>query len=40
MALGWSSITSKSNRKLTYTWELNNFLLNDNLVREEIKKRN
>jgi len=25
-------------RKLTYTWKLNNTLLNDNLVKEEIKK--
>ena len=29
-----------SNRKLTYTWKLNNTLLNDNLVKEEIKKLN
>jgi hypothetical protein len=28
----------KNNRKPTYPWELNNTLLNDNLVREEIKK--
>jgi hypothetical protein len=27
-----------NNRKLTYTWKLNNTLLNDNLVKEEIKK--
>jgi len=27
-------------RKLTYTWELNNALLNDNLVKEEVKKGN
>jgi hypothetical protein len=26
------------NRKPTYSWKLNNSLLNDNLVREEIKK--
>jgi hypothetical protein len=29
---------NKTNRKPTYTWSLNNVLLNDNLVREEIKK--
>jgi hypothetical protein len=29
---------SKKNRKPTYTWKLNNSLLNDNLVRSEIKK--
>ena len=29
-----------NNRKLTYTWKLNNTLLNDNLVKEEIKKLN
>jgi hypothetical protein len=29
---------SKNNRKPTYTWKLNNTLLNDKLVREEIKK--
>jgi hypothetical protein len=28
---------SKSNKKPTYMWKLNNYLLNDNLVREEIK---
>jgi hypothetical protein len=27
-----------NNRKHTYTWKLNNTLLNDNLVKEEIKK--
>jgi exonuclease III len=27
-----------SNRKPTYTWRLNNTLLNDNLVKEERKK--
>jgi hypothetical protein len=27
-----------NNRKLTYTWKLNNTLLNDNLVKKEIKK--
>jgi hypothetical protein len=27
-----------SNRKPTYTWKLNNTLLNDNLVKEEINK--
>jgi Rps23 Pro-64 3,4-dihydroxylase Tpa1-like proline 4-hydroxylase len=27
-----------NNRKPTYTWKLNNNLLNDNLVKEEIKK--
>ena len=29
---------SKNDKKPTYTWKLNNSLLNDNLVREEIKK--
>jgi hypothetical protein len=29
---------NKNNRKPTYTWKLNSSLLNDNLVREEIKK--
>ena len=29
---------NKNNRKPTYTWKLNNALLNDNLVEEEIKK--
>ena len=29
---------SKIYRKPTYTWKLNNSLLNDNLAREEIKK--
>jgi hypothetical protein len=28
----------KNNRKPTYTWKLNSSLVNDNLVREEIKK--
>jgi hypothetical protein len=32
--------TSKSNRKPTYTWKLNNSLLNDNLVGKERKERN
>jgi hypothetical protein len=27
-----------NNRKTTFTWKLNNTLLNDNLVKEEIKK--
>jgi hypothetical protein len=27
-----------NNRKPTFTWKLNNTLLNDNLVKEEIKK--
>jgi hypothetical protein len=27
-----------NNRKPTYTWKMNNTLLNDNLVKEEIKK--
>jgi hypothetical protein len=27
-----------NNRKPTYTWKLNNTLLNDNLVKEDIKK--
>jgi hypothetical protein len=30
--------TNKNNGKHTYTWKLNNALLNDNLVKEEIKK--
>jgi hypothetical protein len=30
--------TNKNNRKHTYTWKLNNALLNDNLVKEEVKK--
>jgi hypothetical protein len=29
---------SKNNRKPTFTWNLNIILLNDNLVKEEIKK--
>jgi hypothetical protein len=29
---------NKNNRKPTYKWEMNNTLLNDNLVKEEIKK--
>ena len=31
---------SKNNRNPTYMWKLNNSLLNNNLVREEIKKSN
>jgi hypothetical protein len=30
--------SNKNNRKPTYTWKLNNTLLNDNLVKEEPKK--
>jgi hypothetical protein len=30
--------SNKNNGKHTYTWKLNNGLLNDNLVKEEIKK--
>jgi hypothetical protein len=30
--------SNKNNRKSTFTWKLNNALLNDNLVKEEIKK--
>jgi hypothetical protein len=30
--------SNKNNRKPTYTWKLNNALLNDNLVKKEIKK--
>jgi hypothetical protein len=30
--------SNKNNRKPTYTWKLNNALLNNNLVKEEIKK--
>jgi hypothetical protein len=29
---------NKNNRKFTYPWKLNSYLLNDNLVREKIKK--
>jgi hypothetical protein len=29
-----------NNRKPTFTWKLNNNLLNDKLIKEEIKKRN
>ena len=29
---------NKNKRKPTYTWKLNNALLNDNLVKEERKK--
>jgi hypothetical protein len=32
--------SNKNNRKHTYSWKLNNALLNDNLVKEEIKKLN
>jgi hypothetical protein len=31
---------NKNNGKPTYTGKMNNSLLNDNLVREEIKKKN
>ena len=37
----WSKVvfnSNKNNRKPTYTWKLNNTLLNDNLVKEERKK--
>ena len=30
--------SNKNNRKTTYTWKLNNALLNDTLVKEEIRK--
>ena len=30
--------TNKNNGKRTYTWKLNNALLNNNLVKEEVKK--
>jgi hypothetical protein len=30
--------SNKTNRKPSYIWKLNNALLNDNLVKEEIKK--
>jgi hypothetical protein len=30
--------SNKNNRKHTYTWKLNNYLFNDNLVSKEIKK--
>jgi hypothetical protein len=29
---------NKNNRKSTYTWKLNNTLLNDNFIKEEKKK--
>ena len=29
--------SNKNSRKPTYTWKLNNYLLNENLVRKEIK---
>jgi hypothetical protein len=29
---------NKNNRKPTYSWKLNNSLLNDNLARQELKK--
>jgi hypothetical protein len=29
---------AKNNRKPTYSWKLNNYLLNNKLVREEINK--
>ena len=31
--------SNKNNRKPTYTWKLSNTLFNDNLVKEEIKKK-
>jgi hypothetical protein len=31
--------SSKNNRKPTFIWKLNNYLFNDNLVREKKKKR-
>jgi len=31
--------SNKNSRKPTYTWKLNNALLNDNLVKEEIRKK-
>jgi hypothetical protein len=36
----WTKIFNNNinNRKPTFTWKLNNTLLNDNLVKEEIKK--
>jgi hypothetical protein len=36
--LGLIFNNSINNRKLTFTWKLNNTLLNDTLVKEEIKK--
>jgi hypothetical protein len=32
--------TNKKQWKHTYTWKLNNALLNDNLIKEEISKKN
>ena len=34
----WSKYSNKTNRKPTYTWRLNNTLLNDTLAKEERKK--
>ena len=37
----WSKLvfnSNKNNRKPTYTWKLNNILLNDTLDKEETKK--
>jgi hypothetical protein len=31
--------TNKQTRNPTYMWKLSNYLLNDNLVREEIRKK-
>ena len=31
--------SNKNNRKLTYTWKLNNALFNDNFVKEERKMK-
>jgi len=31
-------INNKNDRRVTYTWKLNNVLLNDNFVKEEINK--
>ena len=36
--LGLVFNSNKNNRKPTYPWELINTLLNDNLVKEEVKK--
>ena len=38
LRLVFTTTTTKNNRKPTHTWKLNNYLLNDKLIREEIKK--
>jgi hypothetical protein len=38
MRLPWTKADLQYQHKSTYTWKLNNTLLNDSLVKEEIKK--